>query len=103
MPIKFLKENDIYSYFLIATLFLELWKRKQALIAWQWDLYNITEDDDTRPEYDMSNTRYKINPVTRTKEPYVPTFEKVFKILLSVVVVTFMVSSSSYTRIILGL
>lgn len=76
-----------------ATLFLELWKRKQALIAWQWDLYQVTEDDDTRPEYDLSNTRFKINPVTRRKEPYIPTYEKVFKILLSTVVVTFMVCS----------
>ncbi|XKL65383.1 hypothetical protein PGB90_008803 [Kerria lacca] len=74
------------------TLFLELWKRKQALIAWQWDLHTLNEDDDTRPEYDLSTTLFKINPVTRQKEPFVPLLEKVIKFIFSAIVVLFMIT-----------
>lgn len=75
-----------------ATSFLELWKRKQALISWQWDLTAGLEDEDTRPEYDTSATAFKINPVTRRKEPFVPTWKRALQLVISVVIVAFMVT-----------
>ena len=35
-----------------AVVFLELWSRKQAVIAWQWDLTKFEEDEPLRPQYE---------------------------------------------------
>ena len=35
-----------------AIVFLELWKRKQAVIAWEWDLTKFEEDEPLRPQYE---------------------------------------------------
>ena len=69
-----------------------MWKRKQALIAWQWDLHSGIEDEDTRPEYDLDATIYKVNPVTRRKEPFVPSWRKALQLCFSAVIVGGMVS-----------
>lgn len=69
-----------------------MWKRKQAIITWQWDLNTGIEDEDTRPEYDLSSsTSFKVNPVTRRKEPYVKTWRKLANVTISVIVVALMV------------
>ncbi|XP_065206237.1 anoctamin-5 [Planococcus citri] len=75
-----------------ATSFLEMWKRKQAIITWQWDLNTGIEDEETRPEYDLAASKsFKINPVTRRKEPYIQTWKKFVRFAISVTVVTFMI------------
>lgn len=74
-----------------ATAFLEMWKRRQAIIAWQWDLHTGIEDEETRPEYDSSSKIYTINPVTRRREPFVPTWNRLLQITISVIVVACMV------------
>ena len=42
-PLKVYKKRCLTknSHYLTATMFLELWKRKQAVIAWEWDLAGI--------------------------------------------------------------
>ena len=32
-------------------MFGELWKRKQAVIAWEWDLESFEEEEQPMPEY----------------------------------------------------
>lgn len=32
-----------------ATLFLEMWKRKQKVVQWEWDLQSIEQDEEPRP------------------------------------------------------
>ena len=39
-------------------MFLEFWKRRQSVIAWEWDLSNFEEEEQTRPEYE-ANVRTK--------------------------------------------
>ena len=37
-----------------ATTFLELWKRRQAILQWEWDLLSEEEEEDEiRPEYEQ--------------------------------------------------
>jgi len=41
-------------------MFLELWKRRQAVIAWQWDLRDFDDLEESRPEFEakVKTTRY---------------------------------------------
>nr|CAD7426312.1 unnamed protein product [Timema monikensis] len=56
-----------------STTFLELWKRRQAVFMWSWDMKNSSDwDQETRPEYEAviteSNHRLRVNPVTGEEE-----------------------------------
>jgi len=59
-----------------AVVFLELWTRKQAVIAWQWDLTKFEEDEPLRPQYEAKVQTKRINPVTKKAEPYLPPHQK---------------------------
>ena len=52
--------NISQNIFISAVVFLELWKRKQAVIAWEWDLTKFEEDEPLRPQYEakVKTTRY---------------------------------------------
>lgn len=69
-----------------------MWKRKQAIIVWEWDLQDIDEDEESRPEFDTSAAKYRTNPVTKEREPYIPTWTKAFRYLVTASVVTLMVN-----------
>ncbi|XP_037109413.1 anoctamin-5 isoform X2 [Syngnathus acus] len=58
-----------------VTLFLELWKRRQARLAYEWDLVDFEEEQQRlqiRPEYESKCTSRKLNPITQEVEPYLP-------------------------------
>ncbi len=49
--------NQLCTYYyktpFAATTFLSLWKRRQAILQWEWDLRaEEEEDDEVRPEYE---------------------------------------------------
>lgn len=87
-----------------------MWRRKQNVIQWEWDLQGFEEDEEARPgkhwsiiipylynifviflEFEASVKTYRINPVTREKEPYLPPWSKAFKFLITGSAVFFMV------------
>lgn len=45
-----------------------------------------------RPEFQYKQKRFRLNPVTQQKEPYIPMHEKLLRITGSGVVVLFFVS-----------
>lgn len=47
-----------------ATTFLEFWKRKQAVIVWEWNLKGAEKAEATLPDYDATVHTYRKNPVT---------------------------------------
>ena len=57
------------NIFISAVVFLELWKRKQAVIAWEWDLTKFEEDEPLRPQYEakVKTTRYDDLPLLYLK------------------------------------
>ncbi|XP_077599591.1 anoctamin-5 isoform X2 [Stigmatopora nigra] len=58
-----------------VTLFLELWKRRQARLAYEWDLVDFEEAEQQlqiRPEYENKCTSRKLNPITQEMEPNLP-------------------------------
>lgn len=78
--------------FFPATTYLELWKRQQSVIIWEWDLQNVEEDEEPRPEFETSVKTFRINPVTREKEPYLPTWSRALRFFATGTTVLCMVS-----------
>ncbi|KAL1116216.1 hypothetical protein AAG570_005711 [Ranatra chinensis] len=94
--ITYLFDNPATVFFAIfmsfwATTFLELWKRRQAVIAWEWDLQFTEEDEEPRPEFETSVKTFRTNPVTRRKEPYMPTWTRAIRFAITGSMVFFMI------------
>lgn len=53
-----------------ATVYLEMWKRKQAYLGWRWDVLDYEEMEDNRP--DWYGTKTRISPVTGRVEFHYP-------------------------------
>lgn len=66
----------------VATSFLEFWKRKHAVISWEWDLHNYEIEEEPRPEFEAAVTTFRINPVTQTPEPYLSFWTKAVRMLI---------------------
>lgn len=79
---------------MLATTFLELWKRRQAVIVWEWDLQNADYDEEPRPEFETSVKTFRINPVTKEREPYLPVWSKAIRYVATGSMVFFMVIKS---------
>lgn len=75
-----------------ATIFLELWQRKQIVLKWHWELSKADEDLDTRPEYEASVKTTRISPVTGIPEPYVTNWNKTMRMTASISSVLFLLS-----------
>ncbi|XP_068899674.1 anoctamin-4-like [Tenebrio molitor] len=93
--LTYLFDNPATVFFAIfmslwATVFLELWRRKQSVIQWEWDLQGTEQDEEPRPEFETSVKTYRTNPVTREKEPYLPPWSKAGRFLATGSAVFFM-------------
>ncbi|XP_076249418.1 anoctamin-4 [Calliopsis andreniformis] len=94
--LTYLFDNPATVFFAIfmsfwATTFLELWKRRQAVIIWEWDLQNVESDEEPRPEFETTVKTFRINPVTREREPYLPTWSKALRYCATGSIVFFMI------------
>lgn len=86
-----------------ATSFLELWKRRQATLTWEWDLQMEDGDEEPRPEFEASVKTFRINPITREREPYLPVLSRTLRYLATGSMVFFMVISIARKIILLSL
>ncbi|KAH8315296.1 hypothetical protein KR074_005033 [Drosophila pseudoananassae] len=94
---KTILDNIIYPVinnapYYTATTFLELWKRKQSVIVWEWDLHNVDMDEENRPEFETNATTFRMNPVTREKEPYMSSWNRAIRFVITGSAVLFMIS-----------
>ncbi|XP_055629472.1 anoctamin-4 isoform X2 [Toxorhynchites rutilus septentrionalis] len=94
--LTYLFDNPSTVFFAIfmsfwATTFLELWKRKQSVLVWEWDLQNIENEEDMRPEFETSVKTFRTNPVTREKEPFMPTWDRAVRFMATSSAVLFMI------------
>ncbi|KAH8357617.1 hypothetical protein KR200_004824 [Drosophila serrata] len=95
--LTYLFDNPSTVFFAIfmsfwATTFLELWKRKQSVLVWEWDLHNVDMDEENRPEFETNATTFRMNPVTREKEPYMSTWNRALRFVVTGSAVLFMIS-----------
>ena len=56
--VAYLFDNDltvIYALFmsLWAAVFMEMWKRRQSVMVWEWDLEMDEQEEQTRPEFEV--------------------------------------------------
>ncbi|XP_072332968.1 anoctamin-7-like isoform X2 [Scyliorhinus torazame] len=72
-----------------GTIFVEMWKRVNAKLVYEWDVENFENDEPARPEF--YGTSVKKDPVTGEIEPYYPGTVRRTKMLLSFLVGALMV------------
>ncbi|CAF4888233.1 unnamed protein product [Pieris macdunnoughi] len=95
--LSYLFDNPATVFFAIfmsfwATTFLELWKRKQSVLRWEWDLGGVDQDEDIRPEFETSVKTFRTNPVTREKEPFLAPWQKTMRYVATSSAVLFMIT-----------
>jgi hypothetical protein len=75
-----------------ATVFLEIWKRKQISLAFEWDMMNYEEEfEPVRPKFLAAVKEKRPNPITGIMEPYIPYTTQFIRKTCSFAVVIFMV------------
>ncbi|KAF9360227.1 hypothetical protein BGX26_010133 [Mortierella sp. AD094] len=68
-----------------STLFVEFWKRRSNVLAYQWNTLDFERHERPRPHFKPTGTR--ISPVTGKRELYYPRYKQVISILISIMVV----------------
>lgn len=58
-------------------------------------------DEENRPEFETNATTFRMNPVTREKEPYMSTWSRAIRFVITGSAVLFMVISIGWIRILL--
>ena len=75
-----------------ATFFLEFWKRRQAELAYEWDVMDFEEEEEhPRARFEARVKMLAINPVTGIEEPHQPRHIYYSKICTACVAMAFMV------------
>ncbi|KAL8574715.1 hypothetical protein ACOMHN_055780 [Nucella lapillus] len=88
-------DNDVTPYFGLVicvwgTIFLEIWKRKNAELAYEWDVEQFEANEPDRPSF--SGTKSKKDPITDDWVWYYPFRLQCFKFCLSFSVLVLMIS-----------
>jgi anoctamin-4 len=68
-----------------------MWKRRQAILKWEWDLSDNEDIEEIRPEFEANVKSRRLNPITKVQEAFVSGKEKTLRISLTGGVVLFMV------------
>ena len=104
-----------FSIFIIlwASAFLEIWERKQSILKlvlgtiimrslqhfirklnrWEWDLFDVEEEEEVRAEYITGVKSQRLNPLSQQVEPYLKPRDKAFRITLSAAIVLKMLTA----------
>ncbi|XP_032221070.1 anoctamin-3 isoform X2 [Nematostella vectensis] len=91
-------DNDSTVVFAIfmsiwATVFLEFWKRRQAVLAYEWHMMHYEDQEEQpRPEFIVTVTTLKKDKVTGKMVPHVPKLQQYRKLAGVVSLVAFMIA-----------
>lgn len=70
-----------FALCLWSSVFLELWKRRQAVLAFEWDVADFEEEEPHRPQFFGTNERP--NAITGLPELFYPFTQRLKKLALS--------------------
>uniref|UniRef100_A0A8C3C3M1 Anoctamin n=1 Tax=Cairina moschata TaxID=8855 RepID=A0A8C3C3M1_CAIMO len=96
-----LNESCIYAkvklggaFISTATVFLEFWKRRRAVLTYDWDLIDWEdEEEELRPQFEAKYSQVeRVNPITGKPEPFQPFPDKLSRLMVSVSGIFFMIS-----------
>ncbi|KAG0052109.1 hypothetical protein BGZ83_002987 [Gryganskiella cystojenkinii] len=68
-----------------AALFVEFWKRKSNILAYEWNTLDFERRERARPEFKPTGTR--VSPVTGKIELYYPRYRQILSVVTSIFVV----------------
>uniref|UniRef100_A0A8C9XRW5 Anoctamin n=1 Tax=Sander lucioperca TaxID=283035 RepID=A0A8C9XRW5_SANLU len=76
-----------------ATVFLEFWKRRRAVLAYDWDLIDWEEEEDEiRPQFEAKySKKERMNPISGKPEPYQDFTDKYSRLIVSASGIFFMI------------
>ncbi|XP_044042132.1 anoctamin-4-like isoform X1 [Siniperca chuatsi] len=76
-----------------ATVFLEFWKRRRAVLAYDWDLIDWEEEEDEiRPQFEAKySKKERMNPISGKPEPYQAFTDKYSRLIVSASGIFFMI------------
>ncbi|KAM9327575.1 anoctamin-4-like [Pholidichthys leucotaenia] len=76
-----------------ATVFLEFWKRRRAVLAYDWDLIDWEEqEDEVRPQFEAKySKKERMNPISGKPEPYQAFTDKYSRLIVSASGIFFMI------------
>ncbi|KAJ1182000.1 hypothetical protein NDU88_007198 [Pleurodeles waltl] len=77
-----------------ATVFLEFWKRRRAVLTYDWDLIDWEdEEEELRPQFEAKYSKVeRVNPISGKPEPFQPFSDKLSRLTVSVSGIFFMIS-----------
>src|SRR5690606_15309193 len=75
-----------------STLFLEFWKRKSHILAYEWNMLDYERRERARPEFKPTGVR--TSPITGKKELYYPRYLQVASLVSSGIIVLVSVMST---------
>ncbi|PSN41690.1 hypothetical protein C0J52_07713 [Blattella germanica] len=78
-----------------ATVFVRVWKRREAVILWRWNMFTVEYEDETRPQFEMKAKHVRQNSVTGNEELYVPLPQKISGYVISMSVVVMMTTATT--------
>uniref|UniRef100_A0A672Y5S8 Anoctamin n=1 Tax=Sphaeramia orbicularis TaxID=375764 RepID=A0A672Y5S8_9TELE len=76
-----------------ATVFLEFWKRRRAVLAYDWDLVDWEEEEEEiRPQFEAKySKKERMNPISGKPEPYQAFTDKYSRLIVSASGIFFMI------------
>uniref|UniRef100_A0A6Q2X4S2 Anoctamin n=1 Tax=Esox lucius TaxID=8010 RepID=A0A6Q2X4S2_ESOLU len=76
-----------------ATVFLEFWKRRRAVLAYDWDLIDWEEEEEEiRPQFEAKySKKERMNPISGKPEPYQAFTDKYSRLVVSASGIFFMI------------